>query len=146
MGAIPELVPLMRRVFLVLVHYVMAYLFNIELPVIFVPAYQLVISVRDCNFLSPQFLLQLFNCYCSLVSSLWGESVPNSPFVAICFLFPVMVDSGFDLRHHLLLEFLLTHFFHSRFLFPGILPKSGGSAISSFPKAVCLDPGLVALC
>jgi hypothetical protein len=145
MGVVLELIPLMRRVFLVLVRYIVADFFEFEFPDIFVPPSQLVIFVCDCNFSSPQFLLHLFYCCCGLVSILWGESVPDSPFVVICFLFPVMVDSSFSLRHHLLLEFLPARFFHSRFLLPGVLPESGGSAISYFPKAVCLDPDLVAL-
>jgi len=144
MGLIPNLVPLMCRVFLVLVRYIVAYLFNIEFPVGFVPPSQLVISIRDCNFLSPQFLLHLLYCYCSLVSSMWGEIVPDSPFFAICFLFLVMVESYFSLHHRLLLEFLPAHFFHSMFLLLGILQESGGYAIPYFPKVLYLDPGLVA--
>jgi hypothetical protein len=117
MGAVLELISLMRWVFLVLFHYIVSDLFEIEFPTVFVPPSQLVISVHDCNFSSPQFLLHLLYCCCGLVSILWGESVPDYPFVVICFLFPVMVDSSFALRNQLLLEFLPAWFFHSRFLF-----------------------------
>jgi hypothetical protein len=142
MGVVPELVLLMRRVFLVSVRYIVAYFFNIEIPIGFVPLSQLVISVCDYNFSSPQFLLHLFYCCCSLVSSMWGESVPYS-LITICFLFPVMIDSSFSLCHRLLLEFLPVGFFHSRFLLPRILLESGSSSIPYFPKAVCADLSLV---
>jgi hypothetical protein len=89
MGVFPELLPLLCHVFLVMVCYVVAYLFKVELPACFVPPSQLVTAIHDC-------------C-CGLVSCLWSESVPDSPFVAVCFLFTVMVDSGFSLLHNLLL-------------------------------------------
>jgi hypothetical protein len=122
MGVVPKIIPLLRRFFLVLVYYIVSGFFEIEFPTVFLSPSQLVISFRDCNFSSPQFLLHHFYCCCGLRYILWGESVLDSPFVVIYFLFLVMVDSSFTLGNHLLLECLLVWFLHFGFLLPCVLP------------------------
>jgi hypothetical protein len=56
-----------------------------------------------------------------------------------------VMDFGFSLHYHFLLELLPVRIFHSGFLLPHVLPKSSYFTISDFREAMFMDPVLVAL-